>query len=232
MERKGIDPNRIVLIPNWSPDPRGSELRPEKRFRREHGLGETFVVLYSGNMGIPHEFDTILEVANRLEEESALLFLFVGQGMQRDHVAAISESAPNVRLLPYQPLNILGAMLAEADVHYVSLKPAYCGMIVPSKFYGALASGRPIIFEGPAESELARVIKETQGGVVVGSGEVEALENAIRRYSNKPPLADRDGQAGRKAYFEKFTAESARARYVHLIQDLLAKPKHGHRTNG
>ena len=92
-----------------------------------------------------------------------------------------AEGATNVRFLPYQPRDTLEDSLAAGDVHLVSLLPALEGLIVPSKLYGILAAGRPLIFIGDSGGDIGRVIERTQCGRLVRVGDSTALENTLGR---------------------------------------------------
>jgi hypothetical protein len=99
-------------------------------------------------MGFAHEFDTILEVAGRLSHYSDILFLFTGRGKRRAEIEAhIERHQPtNMRLLDFVPAEELSQSLAAADVHFICLREGFEGVMVPSKFYGCLASGRAIVY--------------------------------------------------------------------------------------
>lgn len=174
---RGVAFSRIHEIPNWAPR---LESPDRSGFRARHGLEGDFVVQYSGNLGLAHEFDTLLETAFRLREQP-VVFLVVGSGPRLAELIEASRlrGLANIRFLPSQPSEGLADSLAAADAHWVSLRSALCGLVVPSKVYGALASGRPVVFAGPASSEAARLIKEHGAGVVVEPGRAADLAGAI-----------------------------------------------------
>ena len=110
---------------------------------------------------------------------------------------------------PYVPREQLSESLSAVDAHLVSLQPALEGLIVPSKFYGILAVGRPVIFIGARDGELARIIEEHRCGVVVEPGDVEGLANAIRELANDPARAAEMGRRGRELYETHFAPQVA-----------------------
>lgn len=177
LRERGVDFARIHEIPNWAPR---LESPDRSGFRARHHLEGDFVVQYSGNLGLAHEFDTLLEAAFRLREKP-VVFLVVGSGPRLAGLveAAKSRGLANIRFLPPQPAECLADSLAAADAHLVSLRSALCGLVVPSKVYGALASGRPVFFVGPASSEAARLITEHGAGVVVEPGRAADLAGVI-----------------------------------------------------
>jgi colanic acid biosynthesis glycosyl transferase WcaI len=198
---RGIPSERICVIPNIGIE---QEIRPVEPlingFRQRHGLGDCFVVEYSGNMGRAHEFETLLSVAQKLQEcgESKIRFLLIGGGpgevMLRDEVQR--RGLMNVLFLPSQPQSELSESLGAGDLHLVTMKKGMSGLVVPSKFYGVMAAGRPCLFIGPADAEVARVIREQDVGAVIAPGDGEGLLAAILAYRDTPEML---AEAGRKA---------------------------------
>ena len=111
--------------------------------RRAWGWGDRCVVLYSGNLGLAHEFDTLLDAAEILRGERQLLFAFVGEGPRRDEVERefARRGLTNVEFRPHVPRESLGDSLAAGDVHLVTMRDGIAGLVVPSKIYGILVAG-------------------------------------------------------------------------------------------
>lgn len=172
----------FTIIRQWSD---GEEIRPvapeNNRLHREWSLQDKFVISYSGNFGRVHDFNTILNAAQRLRERNDIVFLFVGDGPKRHIVedAVRLRGLDNVVLKPLQPRERLAESLSAADVHLVSLLPELEACCVPSKFYGILAAGRPIVFIGDRRGELGRTLQEAQCGVSVDVGDDTALAQVI-----------------------------------------------------
>lgn len=192
-----------VIIHNWA----DAALAPG-------ATGSSFVVGYSGNLGRAHDFDTIVAAMHRLPD---VQFLFTGAGAQLDAVKRAAGA--NATFGPYAPREELSASLSAADVHLVSLKPSLEGLIVPSKFYGVLAVGRPVIFIGARDGELARIIDARRCGIVVAMGDVEGLTNAIRSLANDREEAAAMGRRGRELYLERFAPEHAFAAWERVLAE-------------
>ena len=182
--------------------------------RRDWNLGNAFVVGYSGNLGRAHEFDTILGATKLVPE---VRFLVIGGGAQ---LAEVKKNAPaNVEFRPYQPREILSQSLSAADVHLVSLQPQLEGLIVPSKFYGILAVGRPVLFIGARDGELARIIDEHRCGLVVQPGDVDGLAAAIRKLAHNPAEAMQMGKRGRALYESQFAPRIALGDWERILEE-------------
>jgi glycosyltransferase involved in cell wall biosynthesis len=188
-EGRGLDPGRVSVTPNWPPAAVRPVPRDENPFRAEHDLTDRFVVMYSGNMGLAHPFDAVLDAAAALaDERPEVRFLFVGEGPRKEELQAQVQrrGLPNVRFLPFQPRERLAESLGAADLHLVTMRPELEGLVVPSKLYGALGAGRPALFLGPTGSEAARVVAEHDCGAVLPEPSGAALADAIRDWHDAP----------------------------------------------
>ena len=217
----GIAPARVKIIHNWCD---GEAVLPRPLaghgLRASWQLEHRFVVMYSGNMGYAHEFGTILDAAAGLRERTDIVFLFIGGGVQREHIAqeAARRGLTNVWFKPYQPREVLGQSLTAANAHLVSLLPRLEGLMVPSKFYAVTAAGRPILFVGAGDGELARLIIDGDCGFQVRAGAGEALADRVATLAADPALGERQGAAARRLFearFERRLASDAWRRVLH-----------------
>jgi glycosyltransferase involved in cell wall biosynthesis len=183
-----------IVVHNWA----DASLRPMPR-----DSAAPFTVAYSGNLGRAHEFDTILRAMQQLP---GVRFAITGGGAQLARVRAAAPS--NVAFQPYVPREELGRSLSDADVHLVSLLPPLEGLIVPSKIYGVLAVGRPIVFIG-ARDGIGRMLEENGCGVVVEPGDVDGLVNALVALQTNRARALEMGARGRALYESRFAPEIA-----------------------
>lgn len=188
LRKQGIPEQQITVIHNWAD---GEQINPvpyqQNPLRKEWGLEGKFVVGYSGNLGRGHDFSTILAAAEQLKTNPAIQFLFIGGGAQLPDIKkqCQQKGLVNVMFKPYQPRENLDQSLSASDVHLISLRPELEGLIVPSKFYGVLAAGRPVIFIGSNKGELAKVITMQQCGEIVEQGAGEQLIKAIEVQQKK-----------------------------------------------
>ena len=146
------------------------------------------MVGYSGNLGRAHEFATLLEAASLCRADPDIVFLMIGAGagMAALQQAVLERGLANFQFLPLQPRASLSDTLAAADVHWLSLLPVLEGLIVPSKLYGILASGRPVLFIGDPDGEVARVIDAAGAGLGVAIGQAAELARHIAELKSDP----------------------------------------------
>ena len=190
---KEVPPERIVTIPVWS---RRDEIYPTPArpnpLRKSLGIGQAFVAMYSGNLGLAHSFDEFLEAARRLRDRPDIVFLFVGGGPRQSEVKAARdrEGMPNIRLLDSVPRGSLHVSLSLADAHLISMRPEMTGIVVPGKLYGAMAAGRPAIFVGPEHCETADTIRKRRLRNHRRFRRRDGLVAALELLASDPSVAD------------------------------------------
>lgn len=152
---RGVPSDRIQVIPPWPHDQVVSyNAEGRESFRRRLGVGEKFVVMYSGNHSPLHPLDTILQCALRLQNDPKIAFVFVGGGSEFLRVKEFAKNLANVVCEPYQPLEQLADSLSAADLHVVLLGDSFVGIVHPCKIYNILAVGAPFLYIGPTESHI------------------------------------------------------------------------------
>jgi glycosyltransferase involved in cell wall biosynthesis len=220
----GIPTNNVHVIHNWSDD---EQIVPvsnaDNPLRHEWGLNDKFVVGYSGNLGRAHEFDTVLAAGERLRRDPRIMFVFIGGGHRMDELARIVKTRgldATFRFIPYQDRMLLKHSLGVPDVHWISLKPSVEGMIVPSKFYGIAAAGRPTIAITARDGEIARLVLEHKCGVVIEPGQGDALADAIARLSTDQKSLAAMGARARAMLDAHFTRRQAFERWRDVLNQI------------
>ena len=217
---QGVTPDRITVIHNWSDSEIVKPVRREVNpLRRQWGLEDKFVVGYSGNMGRAHEFKTILDAAWLLREKSDIVFLFIGGGAQKIY---IEDQVANLGLTrcmfqPYQPREQLANSLSLPDIHLISLLPVLEGLIVPSKFYGIAAAGRPTLHIGDVRGEIPRILKRNECGYAVPLGDPKSLAAILRKLSENREACDILGRNARIAVDKFYNKPLALAAWWGII---------------
>ena len=214
----GVSGDKLSVAPNWAPA--GLTPQPARSadaLRTAWGLTDKFVVAYSGNLGRVHDLTPVLAVAEALREEPRIAFVFIGAGAQRGALQADASrrGLSNIQFRPAQPRTHLAAALALGDVHLVTLLPGCARYVFPSKLAGVAAVGRPVVFIGPRDSEIARLVTAPQRafGYAFDRADTAAIAAALRTLAHDPAACTRLGSAAAGFAAGTGTAASAAARW-------------------
>jgi len=217
----GVTQDRIHVIPNWANDEEIVPVPPaENPLRREWQLEDKFVVGYSGNLGRAHEFETVLAAAERLRDDLRIVFVFIGGGKQFDDLAKRVHARKldrTFRFFPYQDRAVLKYSLSAPDVHWVSLPPKVEGLIFPSKLYGIIAAGRPVIAVTAMEGEMASLVREYDCGFAIAPGDSDSLCRTILLLAEDVQIRNRMGTRARAMLDANFTRQHGFARWRRLL---------------
>jgi glycosyltransferase involved in cell wall biosynthesis len=215
------DRNKVVYITNWADpyliQPVDIKNNPDID---EIGLEGKFIVQYSGNMGLTHDMETIIEAARELKDLERVHFLMIGGGGKLKAIrgTATTYGLKNMTFLPYQPREKLRNSLGASHVGLIALENGAKGLSVPSKLYGIMASGRPAIAIVPPESEVAMTLREFNCGIVTPPKDVSALVKAVRWLMDHEQESKDMGERGYKAFLDNFTVARCAERYMELIK--------------
>lgn len=216
---KGVEQDRIVVIPNWADT---EWLRPSGRansFVEEHRLQGRFVVLYSGNVGLSQGLECLPEAASRLVD-LPIVIVVVGDGNAREGLEreVRRRQLENFRFVSPQPRPRLNEVLAACDLGMVTMKQNLGHELVPSKLYGIMAAGRPTLAAvGPA-TEVARVLTTHGCGIVVPPEDPGALASAIRRAREDRERLEVMGRRAREACEAEYSRAVCTSRYLRLLE--------------
>ena len=220
---RGIPAAKLEVIYNWA---NGDAIRPKpaasSALRRRLNLVDRFVVCYSGNLGRAHEFDTLLTAAEELKADPTFAFLIIGSGAKMESLkrGAASRALDNFRFLPPQPRDALQDSLAAADVHLVSLLPLLEGFIVPSKLYGILAAGRPLVFVGDLDGDTGRIVQRSRCGTAVAVGDSRGLAQRLRNLAADPSGRQTMGACARQLFCDEYSLQRAIDRWVVVLDSV------------
>ena len=223
---KGVAAERIRVIPNWG-DAAGVVPQPrDNAWAREHRLVKRFVVMHFGNVGHAQDLDTLIRAATFLRDLGDLVVPVIGVGARREELMLLARrlEVDRVRFLPWQPYAERAFPISAADVHVVGLARGLAGYIVPSRLYGILAAGKPVIVAAQPESETAQLVAEVGCGLVVPPGNPYLLAAAIRAaYDGELDLAEMGRLA--RAFAE---AESDRTIAIGRYREVLDELQEAH----
>ena len=212
---------RIQVIHNWVDDRALSPIPAhENPLRQAWGLKDKFVVGYSGNLGRVHDINTILQASVQLMD-SQIVFLCIGGGTQYDALKEAIEKrglTQLFRFMPYQSGTELPYSLSAADVHWVSHRPEFEGLLFPSKFYGIAAVGRGIIAITSRQSELANLVLAYRCGLVIEQGDGKTLAFELKRLRHAPELCSAMGANARAMLNARFTRAQAIKIWMQILK--------------
>ena len=181
-----MDRSKITVVPCWSANSTFAPMAKEENpFVKEHGLKGKFVVMYSGNMGVTHNVQLLVECAKRLKEVTGIHFMLIGGGTKKSELEATvkAEGLPNCTFLDWLPAEQLPYSLAAADLGVISLTDETALVSVPSKTFNLLAVGCPLMCIVPQRSEIARMVDKYENGKCFEVNEVNRMVDYIRQLS-------------------------------------------------
>jgi len=225
LEAKGAPPERLRVIPNWvdtraiMPQPRDNE------WARKNDLVGRFVVMHSGNVGHAQDLDSLVRAATFLRDRADVRIVVAGFGARHGEMVALAERlevTETVRFLPYQKRARLPLSLSSADVHVVGLARGLAGYVVPSRLYGILSAGRPVIVAAEDTSETARLVRDIGCGIVIAPARPDLVARAVRGAADGDFDLEEMGRRGRAYVEEEADRVVAMERYRALVREMLA----------
>jgi glycosyltransferase involved in cell wall biosynthesis len=218
----------ITVIPNWeSADAFPRDLTPPRWPEAETlGLEDRLVVLYFGNMGYGHRFEAVLEAAKRLENEP-VTFLFLGGGREWEAVrrAASEANLNNVIIRDYVPKSQTPAVLGAADVGLITLREEVAGVMSPSKLHAKLAMGLPVLYLGPAGSNVDEAITSFDCGLSAREREVDRVVAWLRHLLEDSTARQQLSQRAREAFAYAYSDRQALTAFDTVLTDATRDPR-------
>lgn len=214
----------IEVIPNWY---NGNKVTKQetiyneefKKLRRDF----SFVVLYSGNMGLAQDMETILKCMNRFKNNGDILFIFTGNGKKVEYVKKYIEDneIKNAKVYGFLLGEDYSDVLKMADVCLVSLEKGIEGVGVPSKTYGYLAAGKPVFAIMSGDTDIARKLNEYNAGGNVIQDDVEGLEKLILKFINNKELLNTCSKNAKKLFNDLYERQVCTEMYYKMILEVL-----------
>ena len=197
---KGVDPSRVVVIRDGAETLPPNLLlpTPDPDVVRAIRGNFSFVLLHAGNIGFYGAWNTLVTAARKLASDGVGL-VFVGDGAQRAEVEAAAAGSDNIRFIDYFPHGKIPSVLAAADAHIITVKRGLEGVVVPSKMYGILAAGKPIVAVTPKESDVASLGVQQGFAVMADPDKAAELAQVVRRLTADPNRLKTMGDAARTA---------------------------------
>jgi glycosyltransferase involved in cell wall biosynthesis len=226
IEDLGVPGDKISVIRNWSHvDTAGDDARCDD-VRREFGWEKTeVIVLHAGNMGVKQGLETVIgagRLAHRRAAERPTHFVLVGDGNRRAALQTLARDVSTVQFVPPVPERQFGAVLSAADILLVNELPGVAEMALPSKLTSYFAAGKPVLAATESRSATACEVTASSAGIVVPSGDPEALVQGVETLAADPALRARLGAAGKEYSRRILRPETAIDGYEAWCEDLMA----------
>jgi glycosyltransferase involved in cell wall biosynthesis len=214
---KGVAPERVVVVRDGSSFPSSLPERSDPVVQKIRS-GFSFVAIHAGNLGFYGAWNTLLKAAEILRNENIGL-VFVGDGANRATLEASAQSSPNVRFLPFFPVEQVPHVMMAGDVHIVTVRRGLEGVVVPSKLYSILASGRPVLAIAPATTDAARIVTETGCGSSADPDDPAAVAAALVQLRKDPARLAQMGARAREVA-AKYARVNELDRFVNVMEEV------------
>jgi glycosyltransferase involved in cell wall biosynthesis len=216
---KGVPETKVVVVPNKVDCRNIRPVEPNPLRTRWDGK---FIVMYSGNLGLSQQLETVLDACERLRDDGRILFLLVGEGASKSWLKERVRllQLQNIEFLPYQPKERLAESLSAADLHLIPLLSAATGAIVPSKVYGILAAGRPFVAMMDEAADVAQLARDHAVGFVVVPGDGASLAETIRHAVDNPGELHLMRQRARRLAVEQYDRPVIARKYNAMISSV------------
>jgi colanic acid biosynthesis glycosyl transferase WcaI len=197
---KGVEPSRVLIVRDGTEIlPRNTPLpTPDPEVVNAIRGNFSFVLVHAGNLGFYGAWNTLVTAARLLAGDGVGL-VFVGDGAQRSQIEAAAEGSGNIRFLEFFPASKIPSVLAAADAHVITVKRGLEGVVVPSKMYGILAAGKPIVAVAPKETDAVSLGIQRGFAVAADPDRPGEVVNAVRALASDPNKLKAMGEAARAA---------------------------------
>lgn len=214
---RGLPADLLHIAENWAD---GDLIAPQP-FRRHGPLH----ILYSGNLGVSHDIDTIASAILHFRNDPRFVFIFAGGGAGWSRIEHLD--AANIRLLPYAARESMSDHLAQADIGLVTESPVSLGTVVPSKTYGLMAAARPVLFIGPKQATPAQLIERFNCGWQINPGNVRSLVRLLPWMAANREALHMRGERGREAFERHYDVRHGVARVAEILglETTLSRPQ-------
>jgi len=219
---QGVDPKRITVVRDGTDIPKtgGSQLPLDSEVIRAIRGEFRVVLLHAGNLGFYGAWDTILQAARELQNDG-VGFVFVGEGAERARLENAAVGIKNVRILPFFPASKIPSVLAAPDAHVITIRRGLEGVVVPSKMYGILAAGRPIVALADRESDAVTLGARRGFGVSADPDRPEELVAVVRSLALDTSKIERMAEAARTAATD-YDRVAEHEKFVRIVEEVCA----------
>ncbi|WP_022854406.1 glycosyltransferase family 4 protein [Thermodesulfatator atlanticus] len=219
----GVNTDKCIVIHNWAPLEEIPVYLKDNPWARDHYLHDKFCFMYSGTLGIKHNPELLLKLAEAFKENKRIKVVVISEGLGAEWLKEKKKekSLDNLFIMKFQPFEVLPQVLASADV-LVAILEADAGIFsVPSKVLTYHCVGRPLLLAVPQENLAAKIIRKYNTGITVDPRDIHAFVNAARRLLENKTLRSKLGINARKYAEEHFNIEKITDKFEWIIKDVL-----------
>ncbi|WP_163329278.1 WcaI family glycosyltransferase [Desulfurobacterium thermolithotrophum] len=211
--------SELFYFPNWIDE---DFINPEKADVHPYLKSNKFKVLYSGNIGAKQDWEIFIKVVSYFKSREDIEFIVVGNGAKKDWLLSQIKNFKNVKYYAPVPYKDLPDLLCSTDLHILFQKSEVVDTVMPSKLLGMMASAKPSLVTGNLKSEVAKVIKESQGGEFFDSNDIKSIINFIEELNKNIHLAKNYGKNARQYIIEHFSKEKVLGNLKNKIKEILS----------
>ncbi len=220
----GVDPvERVRIIPNFVDTSRVQVVDRHTQYRRDHSLEEKTVVMYSGNVGFSQSFSLVQAAAQHFLDRPELVFVINGEGAARAAVEEWAAPLPNVLLTDFAPREAVSDVLGSADLHLILLRKGLAKSSTPSKLYGIMAAGRPVLASIDVDSDADRIICAAGAGSAVPPDDPHLFVEAVAEMLADPEELRAMGERAHAYLSHLYTPDQQAEAYGLLIAELRSR---------
>ena len=196
---------------------------PDPGIRKELFGNAKLGILYSGTIGQAHAFDRFIALARLLRAKSApVAFCFAGHGNRYAELQSkVAQEDTNIRFAGFCSMEELEQRLSAADLHMISLRPGWEGTVVPSKFFGALAAGKPVLYDGVAESDIGVWVDDYDLGVLLTDSNLESAAQRLIDFADSRDDLHNWQQRALDVYRKEFSYEHVLDQWDQALRTML-----------
>ena len=212
------DSHKIKVIPDWVNVSHFRPIPPNKNwFLKDNFQKDKLNVVYSGNLGLTHNSDIILNGAKSLEKISGISITVIGGGSSKELIKLSSKKIKNLFYLPFQPENVLPFSLASTDIAIVILGEGTEGISMPSKLYYSMASGSAVLSISDGENDLKYIVQKTGCGINISNNDLEGFTKAITKFHRDKKFLNNCKKNSRNAAVKYFSSKVILPRYINML---------------
>jgi colanic acid biosynthesis glycosyl transferase WcaI len=224
LTENGINPNKIILIPDWANPENTKPLSKINSFSEKLNLTSKFIIIYSGNIGYSSDLLPILDVAAGLSSYTEILFLIIGDGVLKEGLVNHKEklNLDNLIFLDFQPIEVFPEVLATADLSIITLNKSFTHVATQGKIYNIMSSGRPILAIMDKAATAAEMIEKEEFGRVFDRDQISEIKDFIISMYNDRSIGLMMGHNARRCLIENFTLDIAVNKFENAFLNLLS----------